>query len=690
MYLLPIYLTLSAFIISFFFGRLFNSYYIGLFNSIIIFISFNISLFIFYEVIICQSTTLINCINWITIGIFEIKWSFYYDSLTAAMLVVILSISTAAHFYSIEYMISDPNQIKFMSYLTLFTFFMLLLVTSNNFIILFVGWEGVGISSYLLINFWHTRIGANKSAIMAMFVNKIGDISLLLAISFIFTILHSVDFSIFLGYFSIFNIEVYYPEYEMVDIINYQNRNKNNDIDYFIDLIIKNKIDYIDNYMEIFMIIGIFLIIAAVGKSAQLGLHTWLPEAMEGPTPVSSLIHAATMVTAGIFLIIRTNFLFILTNELSIIIITLGSLTAFMGSTIGVFQLDIKKIIAYSTCSQLGYMFLACGLCGFQFSIYHLINHAFFKALLFLIAGYIIHAINNEQDIRKLGGLLIILPFSYIGLMIGSLSLLGFPFFSGFFSKEKIIELYYSFNINQYFYNINILLFCQMLTNMAVIFTILYSVKILVYVFYYNFQNNKINLINLHYSSIYTILPLIILSILSIISGYLLEDMMVGFATNIWDTSIDNIKTITTYNALTNINNFEFNLLSSKLPIYSIIYLNILFIFLFYVKKNILFNLKIYSNWLNFIYIYLNKKYLVINKNIYYWLIDTFFIFSYKSMYKFFDKGIIELIGPSGITYNINNLMNINKKIQTGLVYHYFGSMILGIIILIIILLNYI
>src|SRR3989338_5333510 len=551
MYLLPIYLTFISFILSFFLGRLFNNYYVGLLNSICVFISFIFSLFIFYEIAICQSTVVINCGEWITVGVLDVKWSFFYDSLTATMLIVILSISTCAHFYSIEYMLLDPNQIKFMSYLTLFTFFMLLLVTSSNFIILFVGWEGVGICSYLLINFWHTRIGANKSAIMAMFVNKIGDISMLLSISFIYLTFHSFDISIFLLTLSTFMLEFSNGMY----------------IYYFYKTFYIN----IDNLYFLFNCIGIFFIIGAVGKSAQLGLHTWFPEAMEGPTPVSSLIHAATMVTAGIFLIIRTNFLFQISSNLLVIIIALGSLTAFVGASIGIFQLDIKKIIAYSTCSQLGYMFLSCGLYGYNFSIYHLVNHAFCKALLFLVAGYIIHAVSNEQDIRKFGGLLVILPFSNIGLLIGSLSLLGFPFFSGFFSKEKIIELYYNIiYVNSSIVSINYLLFFQLLTNIAVIF-------------------------NIHYSSVYTVLPLFILSILSIISGYILEDMMVGISTELWNTSILHILQTSNIRTNANINYFEFNLLSSQLPIYSIIYLCIIFIYLFYSKKHILYYIKIYS-----------------------------------------------------------------------------------------------
>lgn len=646
MYLLPIFFTFISFFFSFFFGRLINNFYAGLLTSFFVFNSFLLSLFMFYEVVICKSPTIINCGQWITMGLLEVQWNFYFDSLTVVMLIVILSISTCAHFYSIEYMLMDPHQIKFMSYLSLFTFFMLLLVTSSNFIILFVGWEGVGICSYLLINFWHTRIGANKSAIMAMFVNKVGDISLLIGFSLIYYLFYTFDYSIFF--------------LSLLSVLN--NLNISNEVYFLLSLI------------------GIFFIIGAVGKSAQLGLHTWLPEAMEGPTPVSSLIHAATMVTAGIFLIIRTNFLFQVVTDLLIVIIALGSLTAFVGSTIGIFQSDIKKIIAYSTCSQLGYMFLACGLTGYQFSIYHLVNHAFFKALLFLIAGYIIHAISNEQDIRKLGGLLIILPFAYMGLMIGSLSLLGFPFFSGFFSKEKIIELFYSFYIDNELseYYINILLFFQMLANIAVTFTILYSIKVLVYVFYYKYQNNKKSLIHLHYSSYYTILPLFFLSILSIMSGYFLEEWMVDLSGMLWGISIFKNKFFTCY-----INYFEFNLLSSKLPIISIFYFILLFIVLFYVKMNLLYYLKVYSPWVNNIYIYLNKKYLFLNKNIYYPIIDVLFKFSYSSMYKFFDKGVIEWIGPFGIVNNLNKIVNINMRVQTGMIYHYFGLMVLSLILFI-------
>jgi NADH-ubiquinone oxidoreductase chain 5 len=678
MYLFPIYITFISFFFSFFFGRFINNLYTGILTSLSVFSGFIMSLFIFYEVAICQAPVLINCSNWIITGLLEINWAFYYDSLTVTMLIVILSISACAHIYSIEYMLSDPHQIKFMSYLSLFTFFMLLLVTSSNFIILFVGWEGVGICSYLLINFWHTRVGANKSAIMAMFVNKIGDISLLLSFSLIYFLVYTFDFSIFfLSLSSIMNTAHIFWRYSRL-------------VNTTLTSAIDNNTLYIsDDTLFLLCLVGIFFIIGAVGKSAQVGLHTWLPEAMEGPTPVSSLIHAATMVTAGIFLIIRTNILFQMLGNLSIIIIALGSITAFMGSTIGIFQADIKKIIAYSTCSQLGYMFLACGLTGYEFSIYHLTNHAFFKALLFLVAGYIIHAINNEQDIRKMGGLLSILPFAYIGLTIGSLSLLGFPFFSGFYSKEKIIELFYSFHNYNILnvYSINSIIFFQMLANIAVTFTVLYSIKVLVYVFLYSYQNNKKTLFNLHYSSFVTIIPLFFLSILSIGSGYLLEDMMVGFSTDLWNSSIYKMSNGFYMN---HFNYFEFNYLSSKLPVYSIFYFIILFIILFYIVGNVLFYVKIMSKWTDSFYTFFNKKYIFLNKNIYYPIIDYFFRFSYNSMYKLFDKGVIEMIGPFGIVNTLNRAIITNNKMQTGMVYHYFGLMVLSILLFILLIVLYI
>jgi NADH-ubiquinone oxidoreductase chain 5 len=287
---------------------------------------------------------------------------------------------------------------------------MLILVTSNNFVQMFMGWEGVGLASYLLINFWHTRLQANKAAMKAIIVNKLGDFGLSLGLVMIFFVFHSFDYHV------VFSL---------------------------VPTVLGEKFFFFSFELDKITLITFFIFIGAVGKSAQIGLHTWLPDAMEGPTPVSALIHAATMVTAGVFVLLRCSPILEFSNVTLFIITVVGSLTAFMAATIGIVQNDIKKVIAYSTCSQLGYMVMACGLSNYAASLFHLMNHAFFKALLFLSAGVIIHAIGDEQDMRKLGGLVKILPVTYVCMLIGSLSLMGFPFFSGFYSKDMILEFAY-------------------------------------------------------------------------------------------------------------------------------------------------------------------------------------------------------------------------------------------------------
>jgi NADH-ubiquinone oxidoreductase chain 5 len=442
---------------------------------------------------------------------------------------------------------------------------MIILVTANNLLQLFTGWEGVGICSYLLINFWYTRISANKSSIMAVLVNKIGDIALLIAITILFYLYKSFDFYVI--YSSLYNNINLYGLTENTGIFLWDF--SNNWLSYVINDMnnlnnTKYIIDSIINYSYYLDAVTLLIIIAAVGKSAQVGLHMWLPEAMEGPTPVSSLIHAATMVTAGIFLILRSSYIFELVPNSLLIIVLLGSITCFFASTIGIFQNDLKKVVAYSTCSQLGYMFLACGLSSYSNSMFHLINHAFFKALLFLTAGYIIHACASEQDMRKFGGFLRVLPFAYMMITIGSLSLMGFPFFSGFYSKEKILEL---FNNSILFglYNKNIFYFSQFLAYFAVLFTVFYSVRSMSLTFFMNYNGNLSRLYNIvynnsfissnfkiHYGSWFMLIPLFLLSILSITSGYLLSDMMLGVGTDFWSHSIS-------FNLNPNISNYYMN-----------------------------------------------------------------------------------------------------------------------------------
>jgi len=376
-----------------------------------VFSSLLLSLYLLYDVVSNGVTYKLTMGSWIVVDSLQIDWCFCFDSLTSIMLIVVTFISTLVHLYSTEYMEYDPHLPRFMSYLSLFTFFMLILITANNFLQMFVGWEGVGLSSYLLINFWFTRIQANKAAIKAMLVNRVGDFSLLLAIFAIYFVFNSLDYD------TVFSL---------------------------VPSMLDSKILIAGFDVPALDMICVLLFLGAMGKSAQLGLHTWLPDAMEGPTPVSALIHAATMVTAGVFLLARCSYLFEYSPFALGLVVFIGSATAFFASTTGLFQNDMKRVIAYSTCSQLGYMVFACGLSSYEVGVFHLSNHAFFKALLFLGAGSVIHAVADEQDMRKMGGLRRLLPFTYGIMLIGSLALMGFPFLTGFYSKDTILEVAYA------------------------------------------------------------------------------------------------------------------------------------------------------------------------------------------------------------------------------------------------------
>ena len=443
MYLLIIFLPILTSIITGFFGNFLTKKGTTRIASGFIILTCILSYIVFYEVCFCLSPCYITLSPWIFAGSFKLYWDFIFDSLTATMLVVVLTISSVVHVYSISYMDHDPHINRFMSYLSLFTFFMIILVTANNYIQMFVGWEGVGLCSYLLINFWYTRIQANKAAIKAMLVNRVGDINIIFAIVTIFYLFKSVDYS------TVFALAYNFVN-STINIFNFD--------------------------INILNLICIFLFIGAVGKSAQVGLHVWLPDAMEGPTPVSALIHAATMVTAGIFVICRSSFIFEFAPVALAVVTIVGAITTFYAASIGLVQNDLKKVIAYSTCSQLGYMVFACGISGYNISMYHLANHAFFKALLFLSAGAVIHSMNDEQDMRKMGGLLKVLPFTYTMFLIGSFALLGLPFLSGYYSKDFILELSFAtYTIPGHF--------AYILGTMSAFFTAFYSVRLLILTF---------------------------------------------------------------------------------------------------------------------------------------------------------------------------------------------------------------
>jgi NADH-quinone oxidoreductase subunit L len=346
-------------------------------------------------------------ITWLDVGSLNVDWAIRLDTLSVVMMCVITLVSACVHIYSIGYMSHDPCRARFMSYLSLFTFAMLMLVTADNLLQLFFGWEGVGLASYLLIGFWNHKNSANAAAIKAFIVNRIGDAGLVLGMLTLFSVFGTIQFD-----------EIFLRAPEAAD----------------------QTFSFIGYEVHALTLACLLLFIGACGKSAQLGLHTWLPDAMEGPTPVSALIHAATMVTAGIFLIARFSPVFEYAPDALMVVTVLGATTALIAATIGMTQFDIKRVIAYSTMSQLGYMFFALGVSAYGAAMFHLMTHAFFKALLFLGAGSVIHAMSDEQDMRKMGGIWKKIPHTYGLMWVGSLALAGIPLFSGYYSKDMILE----------------------------------------------------------------------------------------------------------------------------------------------------------------------------------------------------------------------------------------------------------
>lgn len=637
MYLLVIFIPLLSTIVTGFFGNLLTKEGTTRIASGFILLTCIISYFIFYEVCFCDCPCYITLSPWIIAGSFKLYWDFIFDSLTATMLVVVLTISTVVHIYSISYMAHDPHINRFMSYLSLFTFFMIVLVTANNYIQMFVGWEGVGLCSYLLINFWYTRIQANKAAIKAMLVNRVGDINIIFAIVTIFYVFKSVDYS------TVFALAYNYVN-STINIFNFD--------------------------ISVLDLICIFIFIGAVGKSAQVGLHVWLPDAMEGPTPVSALIHAATMVTAGVFVICRSSFIFEYAPTALIIVTIVGAITAFYSASIGLVQNDLKKVIAYSTCSQLGYMVFACGISGYNVSMYHLANHAFFKALLFLSAGSVIHSMHDEQDMRKMGGLLKILPFTYAMFLIGSFALLGVPFLSGYYSKDLILELSFAtYSVSGHF--------AYILGTLAAFFTAFYSVRLLILTFITKTNAYKQVINKAHDAPVLLALPLFILSIFSIFVGYFTKDMAVGLGSTFWGNSLNII--------FENNNLIEAEFLPfviKILPVVSATLGLILACYIYTCLTKYLNNL-IDNNLFRNIYLFLNKKWFM--DKLYSEVIYQKILFiSYNPLYAVFDKGIYNILGPRLLNDILEKLSKNTAEIQTGFFYHYALIFLISLTILII------
>nr|YP_009684875.1 NADH dehydrogenase subunit 5 [Gloiopeltis furcata]BBK20788.1 NADH dehydrogenase subunit 5 [Gloiopeltis furcata] len=637
MYLLILVLPLIGSLVSGFGGRWLGSLGASVFSALCVLTAALISLGAFYEIGFSGTTCHISLAPWIESGLLQVSWGFLFDSIAVTMLVVITLVSFLVHIYSVKYMETDPHRPRFMAYLEVFTFFMLVLVTSDNLMQMFVGWEGVGLASYLLINFWYTRLSANQSAIKALVVNRVGDLGLSLGILVIFSIFNSLDYAIIFSSTPLVESHVF---------------------------------SFFGMKIHAITLAAFFIFVGAVGKSAQLGLHTWLPDAMEGPTPVSALIHAATMVTAGVFLILRFSPLIEFSPNILFILVLFGSLTAFFAAMTGTFQNDLKKVIAYSTCSQLGYMVFSCGMSCYDVSLFHLVNHAFFKALLFLCAGSVIHAVSNEQDMRRMGSLKAVLPLTYSLMLIGSFALAGFPFLAGFYSKDIILEMTQALTYSNL--NTTYVSFACWLGGVSVIFTSFYSFR-LIYLTFLNSSNlSRISFSSVHESSFLMSFPLVILGIGSIFVGYSLSDLFIGPGSDFWQTSIF---TLPSHSLL-----IEAEWLPKHIKwlpfLLSVVGILLASAVNLIPSTSSLANA--YPTLTSFFAFLINKK----------WYWDVFYNrfvvlpvlrFGYVVSFKLLDRGFIELSGPYGFSKFISLWSRILSTLQTGQLTHYVFYIVLGL-----------
>jgi NADH-ubiquinone oxidoreductase chain 5 len=635
MYLAIIILPLLGAIVSGFFGRKVGVSGAQLITSFSIIVTTLLAIVTFFEVGINNIPVSINLFKWIDSESLNVLWGFHFDSLTVSMLIPVLIVSSVVHIYSIGYMSHDPHNQRFFSYLSLFTFMMIILVTANNFLLMFVGWEGVGICSYLLVSFWFTRIAANQSSISAFLTNRVGDCFLTIGMFAILWSFGNVDYT------TVFSIAPFVNE-------------------------------------NIITIIGICLVIGAMAKSSQVGLHVWLPMAMEGPTPVSALIHAATMVTAGVYLLMRVSPLIEYSSTVLIISLWLGAITTVFSSLIGLFQQDIKKVIAYSTMSQLGMMVIAIGLSSYNIALFHLVNHAFYKGLLFLGAGAVIHAVSDNQDFRKYGGLRSFLPLTYSVMLIASLSLVAFPFMTGFYSKDFILESAYG----QFYFTGIVVYF---IATIGAMFTTLYSVKVLYLTFLTNpngpLSNYKdsITMHPAHEGDIFMSLPLIILAIFSIFFGYISKDMFIGLGTGFF---ADNSIFIHPIREIMLNTEFAVPTLFKLLPLVFTLSLSIIAIFISEFIPKIMINFKLSKMGYN-IFSFFNQRFFI--ELLYNKYITSLILKLGGQTTKILDKGSVELLGPFGLEKGLLSLSRSISTLDTGVITSYALYILVGLIFYILI-----
>ena len=593
-----------------------------------------LSIPIFIEVAIEGNVRVIELFTWFDAGAFEASWALRFDTLSAVMVLTVSVVSSAIHVYSVGYMSHDKSIPRFMAYLSLFTFFMLSLVTADNFMQLFFGWEGVGLLSYLLIGFWFDRESANAASIKAFLVNRVGDFGFALGIMGTFLLFGSVDFE---------TVFAAAPAVAGASLV------------------------FLGIEFHALTIICILLFIGAMGKSAQFLLHTWLPDAMEGPTPVSALIHAATMVTAGVFMVARLSPMFEYAPGALALVAVIGGTTAFFAATIAFTQNDIKRVIAYSTCSQLGYMFFAAGVSAYPAAIFHLATHAWFKALLFLASGSVIHAMSDEQDMRKMGGIWRKVPITYATMWIGSLALAGVPIFAGYYSKDIIIESAWGADswMGNYAFAMGIA---------AAILTAFYSWRLIIMTFHGKPRMDAETLAHVHESPKVMTIPLMFLSLGAIFAGWLGADLLAGeHFREFWG---DSILVLPAHDALEAGHHAPFSV--KILPIVAGL-LGIAAAFYFYKMRPDLPGF--FARWLRPIYLFLLNK----------WYFDELYELVFvrpanyigRGLWKSGDGAVIDGVGPDGIAAATLGVAKRASRLQSGYVYHYAFAMLIGVVALV-------
>lgn len=573
----------------------------------------------------------IELFTWIASGDLNVKWALRFDQLSAVMAVVITVVSTMVHFYSVGYMHHDPAQGRFMSYLSLFTFAMLMLVTADNFVQLFFGWEGVGLASYLLIGFWNQKDSANAAAIKAFVMNRIGDFGLALGIFAVFLTFGTLNFD---GVFE--QIAAKTDDYS----------------------------EFLGYHVHTLSLIGVLLFIGAMGKSAQLGLHTWLPDAMEGPTPVSALIHAATMVTAGVFLVARMSPLYEFTPEVRDFIAIVGACTAFVAATIALTQFDIKRVIAYSTMSQLGYMFFALGVSAYGAAMFHLFTHAFFKALLFLGAGSVIHAMSDEQDMRRMGGIWKMIPFTYAMMWIGSLALAGVPVLAGFYSKDMILEAAFAAHSP-------VGAFAFWMGIAAAFMTAFYSWRLIFMTFHGKPRADEKVMDHVHESPLIMTVPLAFLAVGAVAAGMVFAPHFIGeLRGDFWGAAIQVLAENDTVERAHHVPTWV-----KILPIATGAS-GILLAFVFYMRAR---------HWPAEVAGRFSRLHgFLFNK----WYFDELYtkigVKPSFALGRFFwktgDGATIDGLGPDGVSKLVSDAAQSSRKVQSGFIYHYAFAMLIGVV----------